>query len=350
MKQTKIIGIYKITNKINGKSYIGQSHDIFARWEKHLSNKNALKLKEKPLYDDLNKYGKENFLFEILEECSENELNQKEEYWTQYYNTYHDGYNMTPGGKKVKITEEQLNNIIYDLAHTTMKHEEIAKKYNLCIDTIQGINTGRYLKQPNIKYPIQHFISNKQRKSVSEQNTEKYQVVIIKKFDSVQNKRIEKTRYEEINHCKKCGCMISKKATFCKQCYNELSRKSIRPSKENFIQDIINTSFCEMGIKYGVSEATIRKWCSYYQLPKKKKEILQIYCPEKIKTKEKTKAKHFKCTVNQYKNGEFIKTYNSVAEAEKVSGITHIYDVCNGKRKTAGGYQWIYGGALCHNT
>lgn len=344
MEHRKITGIYKITNKITGKSYIGQSHDIIARWKKHISSMSTNRLKGKMLYEDLNKYGKENFSFEILEECGDNELNQKEEYWTQYYRTYYDEYNMTPGGKKVKITNEQLLNIINDLSNTTMKHEEIANKYNLCIDTIQGINTGRYLKQPNIKYPIQHFISNKHRNAVSNQNTEKYQKVIIKKYDNIQNKRIEKIKYEEVKYCKKCGCIISKNATFCKKCSSEISRKAIRPSKEEFINELINTSFSQMGNKYGVSEATIRSWCDFYKLPKKKKEILKLYFPEKIKEKKKKKMEHYKCTVFQYKNGNFIKSYSSVAEAEKISGITHIYDVCNGKRKTAGGYQWTYGG------
>lgn len=96
-------GIYKITNKINQKSYIGKSTNIEERWNYHKTHFNYEKEYEKPLYKAFRKYGLENFIFEIIETLTETEyqekINQKESYWIEYYNTYGStGYNGTKGG------------------------------------------------------------------------------------------------------------------------------------------------------------------------------------------------------------------------------------------------------------
>lgn len=93
----KICGIYKITNKINLKAYIGQSVDIEKRWRQHKNMSRGCTL----LLRAFQKYGIENFLFEIVEICSPEELNEKEKYYIWYYRTYVDyghGYNLTTGG------------------------------------------------------------------------------------------------------------------------------------------------------------------------------------------------------------------------------------------------------------
>lgn len=96
-------GIYKITNVINGHSYIGLSKNIEKRIREHISHGINGKRKDdinKALYNAFKKYGIENFVFDILEECEENKLKEREIYWISYYNTYLDKshYNLTPGG------------------------------------------------------------------------------------------------------------------------------------------------------------------------------------------------------------------------------------------------------------
>ena len=99
-------GIYKITNKINGHSYIGMSKNIEKRWSDHKTKaytSNREDDKRKVLYIAIRKYGVENFDFEILEECPVNDIEymkSREVYWIKYYNTYEDKnhYNETPGG------------------------------------------------------------------------------------------------------------------------------------------------------------------------------------------------------------------------------------------------------------
>ena len=71
-----MIGIYSITNKINGKRYIGQSINIDNRWKEHIRNIDNPN-KNNIIYKALRKYGLENIIFEVLEECTESELDDK---------------------------------------------------------------------------------------------------------------------------------------------------------------------------------------------------------------------------------------------------------------------------------
>lgn len=94
-----MIGIYKITNLIDGNAYIGQSIQIEERFKEHKNPSNWNREVNKKLYKAFTEFGLNNFSFEILEECKENELNEKERYWIEYYNTYPNQYNMTAGGQ-----------------------------------------------------------------------------------------------------------------------------------------------------------------------------------------------------------------------------------------------------------
>ena len=89
-------GIYKITNKINGMCYIGQSIDIEQRWRKHKNY--PLKYSKYPLYQAFEQFGIENFVFEVLEECKIQELDEKEKEYIKKFNSFNAGYNQTQGG------------------------------------------------------------------------------------------------------------------------------------------------------------------------------------------------------------------------------------------------------------
>ena len=95
-------GIYKFTNKINGKIYIGQSTNIEDRYNRHFRADNT---RNKPYFHRaLEKYGKDNFNFEIIELCEKEKLSEREKYWIKFYhsNDRNIGYNSTNGGEGAK--------------------------------------------------------------------------------------------------------------------------------------------------------------------------------------------------------------------------------------------------------
>lgn len=101
-------GIYKFENKMNNKVYIGQAFDLKKRYIKHCKNMNDISHKE-DFYQALRKFGWNNFSYEIIEEYFDKPnreyLNEREIYWISYYNSYYDGYNMTPGGSNGAYVE-----------------------------------------------------------------------------------------------------------------------------------------------------------------------------------------------------------------------------------------------------
>lgn len=135
-----MIGIYKITNKINNHCYIGQSIHIHIRWNEHKLKYNWERESNKPLYKAFMKYGLENFTFEVIEECPVELLNEREMYWIDYYNSFKDGYNVTSGGEgnrgdnhpRHKLTKEDIIDI-----RTRYKNLERKKEvYSLYKDRI----------------------------------------------------------------------------------------------------------------------------------------------------------------------------------------------------------------------
>lgn len=96
-------GIYKITNIVNQKVYIGQAVDIQKRIKQHLNDAFNSKRREYeyPLSRAIRKHGVENFINEVLETCDRSELNEKEIYWIKFYNAKQTGYNQLDGGQPI---------------------------------------------------------------------------------------------------------------------------------------------------------------------------------------------------------------------------------------------------------
>lgn len=111
-----MIGIYKIENLYNGKVYIGQSVNIENRWQSHI---HALEINEhsnKHLQNSWNKYGSSVFIFTVLEECTEDKLTEREQYWIDYYGGINSdkNYNNRDAGNKGSLsaeTKEKLREI-----------------------------------------------------------------------------------------------------------------------------------------------------------------------------------------------------------------------------------------------
>lgn len=240
-----MIGIYKYTNKINNKVYIGQSINIKRRIKEHNnraftngnSDFNSL------LSRALRKYGLDNFAIEVIEECSKEELNEKEKFYIAQYNScnHNYGYNIQLGGdsnlgRTGKLTFEELELLTWELENTDISQKELAIKYGITDQSVSDINIGKHYTR-DINYPI-------------------------------------RPRSIQL-YCKKCGNPITKdsQSGLCAECVKFFQRKVERPSALVLAQEIVNTSFVAVGKKYGVSDNAIRKWCVAYGIPSKKQEL-----------------------------------------------------------------------------
>jgi len=134
-----MIGIYKITNP-NDKIYIGQSVNIEKRL-KNYKNLNNCK-KQHLLYRSLDKYGYENHIFEIIEECNIEILNERERYWQEFYDVLNKGLNLklTSFNDRSGVLSEKIKNKI-SLSRKNNKHlKEVYKKIS---ETMKGFKHSK---------------------------------------------------------------------------------------------------------------------------------------------------------------------------------------------------------------
>lgn len=88
-------GIYKITNIKSQKCYVGQAADIASRWKQHIKRGIGAEAPTRnKLYPAMLEHGVENFTFEIVEECSRAQLNEREDYWQDYFGAKEFGYSI----------------------------------------------------------------------------------------------------------------------------------------------------------------------------------------------------------------------------------------------------------------
>ena len=94
--------IYKATNLKNQKVYIGQTiYSLDKRIKNHITEARNEK-KPTPFHAAILKYGIDSFKVEIIETVEAEELNEREIYWIDYYDSYYNGYNATLGGQQGK--------------------------------------------------------------------------------------------------------------------------------------------------------------------------------------------------------------------------------------------------------
>lgn len=235
------IGIYKIENLINGKVYIGQSIHIERRWMEHCqSSSHSL------IGKAIQKYGKENFSFQILEETTDlNQLNELESNYIKKFNSIvPNGYNIVLIDNQQhhqfnKYTQEIFYQIINKIKYSSLSFQEIADEYDLDLSMIYYINRGDYHYLPNETYPLREVkdLSKKQ------------------------------------HLCIDCGCEISKHSLRCPKCDHLRQRKVERPNRDELKYLIKNKPFTKIAEQFNVSDNTIRKWCKNENLPYKSSEI-----------------------------------------------------------------------------
>lgn len=285
-------GIYKITNKINNKIYIGLSKNIEHRWNLHIKESKNEKYPQfnYSIHKAFRKYGLENFSFEIIEITDEEKLFEREIYWISFYDSYNNGYNETFGGDSgpsmpgeknpnSKLTKQD----IIEIRKLVLQCYPQQKAYMFFADKIsfrqfQRIWRGESWK--DIMPDAVDFVKTKTYLNTIRKNAQ---------MESYSNK--QKSIWKDISEKKKQG----------------LSRAEVYKEYQN-----IYTQSGFDSIWY--------------------------------KTKENTKSLTKKVVKLDKETLVELQTYNSLAEAAKSNGCdsSSISKVCNGKKKSCGGYKWRY--------
>jgi group I intron endonuclease len=311
----KITGIYKITSP-NNKIYIGQSKNIYSRWNAYKyfqrdyecykkKNKNSL------IFKSFKKYGYENHKFEILEICDELELNIKEISYIKKYNSNvlvgsKIGLNLHKGGNKPpikrKMTEEEKIKI-------SLKNKENHKlgKYKKTLKPI--------LKKDNLDNLIKRYDSK----------TELY-----KKENFTES--FFRNNFFEFNKLYKNG--------FCYSFENQNQFKyKIKTKKEKVKKEKVKIQKPKRTHEeLSVFFKKINTGRKHINRKSPQKTIKIINHLKKLHDCNKTKVKKIDL------NGNLLKEYASIKEAAEDNNAKYqaIVRVCLGKRKTAYGFKWQY--------
>ena len=127
--------IYKITNNINNKVYIGKTEfSIEKRFKEHCRDAFKSSNEKRPLYNAIRKYGVEHFNIEVIEECDNPE--EREKFWIAYYKGYEDGYNATLGGDGKRLYDY---NIILQKLKEESAPKKIAEEIGCCVDIVYKV-------------------------------------------------------------------------------------------------------------------------------------------------------------------------------------------------------------------
>lgn len=274
--------IYLIRNKVNDKKYIGKTvRNYERRWYEHLyyAEQKGTSEKSYAIQKAIKKYGKENFDFSLVEEAPNSQLGEKERYYIKKYDTY------IGNGKGYNMTLGGEGTIIVDREAVKKKWEEgkccreIALDLKSSTATISSIVLSIF---PDARKEIHHrgaiYSTRHLQKSV-----QKYDLngKLVQTYSS-----LKETGEPNIQRPLKSG----------------------RPNKGYFW---INDSS-----PYSIEEAVKR----YRENPNLKNKKVAQYSKE----------------------GELIKIFPSISSAKKETLAPHISDVCNGRRKSSGGYIWKY--------
>lgn len=146
-----VCGIYCIHNMVNNKRYIGQSKTIYSRWNGHINALKNQKHNNRHLQASWNHYYQDAFSFYIIEKCDKSQLDDREQYWIDYYGTTDGdfGYNL------VNVEKRDENIIERKWRELTYKKEWEICQFNLEGNYIReyrcALEAGRIMN-PTIKY------------------------------------------------------------------------------------------------------------------------------------------------------------------------------------------------------
>lgn len=302
--------IYITTNHVNGKKYIGQKkYDNKGKWKDYLGSGKHLK-------NAINKYGRENFSKEIIEECETKELlNEREKYWIKYYNAVNNNnfYNLATGGDggvTVIGDRHPLSKMVYQYDLLTgcyiqsWENAQRASEYlNICVSDIHLACRDDHRIKKAGEYMWRYYMTDKLEPYVREAMSKESILQLDKDFNII-------NKYKNISYVDS--------SIYNKERITNCCKKRLQFSHKGY---------------YWVYEKDYNDDYKEYI----KNRILSMSKPVNTKT------------ILQFENGKLINTYDSAKEASENTGIKSgtIQAYC--KRGVANyginskyGYEWRY--------
>lgn len=283
-------GIYKIENLINHKVYIGQSINIEARFVKHKSCKdNCL------IHKAIQKYGQNNFSYEIIEECDVQDLNEREIYWIKFYqscilNNLNKGYNMNYGGSNGEGLKKGQPIEQYSLSGEYIKTYPSARQASLDLNISQSA--------------ISNCITGKSRWAGGYQ-------------------------WKKVGSDKEIMPIQTSNIIF----YSKVIKYDLDGNFLNIYDNLSDAAKQNNGHKSGISKACKKNTTYLGFLWKYQDDDKEI---QKVKKKPK---------IGQYDlNNNLLNVFETISQAGRITNtsISNISEVCKGKRKTANNFIWKY--------
>lgn len=270
--------VYKITNKINDKIYIGQTtRSIEQRWKEHCRDYSC-----RALANAIKKYGKENFTISILQKCSSiDELNKKEQYYiTQLKTLSPFGYNLNTGGCNYKISPELRSELSKNQLKRFKNPEELEK---LSKRALKMWKNPKY-RNKMIERLKRRALDKEYRRKVAKINGGKpFKVYkIIQSIGSKSSLKVIKVKYVGEWYCQSiCGEDLGLQSKSITACLNKdnTRRRQIRgyifkySSDNQSILDIVNRPIVRKGDRefsvytidgIFIQNFTSKKYCGEY--------------------------------------------------------------------------------------
>lgn len=331
--------IYKITNDVNGKMYIGKTdRDAEIRFKEHLYEAKTSDFVNRPLYAAINKYGEDHFHFEIIEKTINSDVScEREQYWISKLRTYVgfedcNGYNATLGGEgtssynykevidkymetnSIKDTMKYFN-CSYSLIRNAFKTLHINKVINEFI--IYKIDPDTMLVLEAFNCP-QDIVDTYKDFNVKTLRTRICEMDMYKGFYWFHKKDYNKSNIIKILKNKMLNVrntdVKNSKYDYKKICEDILETNSLKQTMINFNYNIQSISMIRYKLYYLYGETLIKSILNDFETP-----------------------------IAKISNNEIVKVYKNIKEASLEFGIDYSHNIamcCRGIIETAYGYKW----------
>ena len=302
-------GIYGIHNLVNGKWYVGQASNIRKRWNAHRSLLSRNASNSVQLQRAWNKYGADSFEWIVLEECEIADLDEKEMRWISEKDSYKNGYNRTVGGGGLhgfRMSDAQKEK---HRAATAESWKDSSIRENRISAMRSAMSTSEY--KENLKRAMQNKWSDKEFRDLA-----------LKKMQDGSNNPETRLKISE-----------SSKAAMARP---ETKARISIASKRRWEDPLFREKILESR-KAAMSTDEYKKKLS----ASSKKNWENAEHREKVSRNTSAALRRNSEKVIQVETGT---TYSCIAEASEMTGISHahISSACAAKRRTAGGFHWMY--------